>query len=153
MSLVGYFEHYGAFLDPHKSSKVLLALPCVFFLVTVYETSQKFSNQFEWNTYVLCFGSVRVSNSFFEWSIIASDCWFQVISKMSQILVLVKPTTITNHVCKIVIGHSTLVISRLFGLSFILQTHNVIEVTWIKLHLNFYRMFKVTTLIWPFLVT
>ena len=45
------------------------------------------------------FKSVSVSNLFFKWSAVAGDCWFQVISKVSQILALGGLPTGTSHAC------------------------------------------------------
>ena len=53
------------------------------------------------------------SNSFFKWNPIASGCWLQVVSKMSQRLALVGPPTRTRHICMIIVKQSTLVTSNL----------------------------------------
>ena len=81
-------------------------------LVMVSKMSQKFSIQSEPTTHVMWFGSV--SNSFFKWSPIASDCWFQVVPQKVQNLSLVGPPPKISHVCRIIIWQSILATSRLF---------------------------------------
>lgn len=46
--------------------------------------------------------------AFFKWSSIASDYWFQMVSKTSQSSTLVGSPTGTNHVCMIIIGQNPL---------------------------------------------
>ena len=50
-------------------------------LVTVTQMIQKFGNQSYPATYAMQFVSVGVNNAFFNWSPVASDYWFQVVSK------------------------------------------------------------------------
>ena len=98
----------------HKNTnKHLLALPCGKKTTCDLWNGPNFGSQLETITYGVC-------NLFLKWNLVATDCWYKVVSKMNQILVpIVQPTTI-GQVCKIILEHSTLATSHFFMQSFII---------------------------------